>query len=207
MKRFGEVLKGGDLYRRQTVSDITELAQTYKQAPWRKQMQFIGLFALVLVIIALIAGMYLSVSARTTAAGRDIQEMERQINGMDQEIEDLQAKLAYLNSAGEMSRRAREKGFRPLPADQVVYLPVQGYIDRQPAVLASYTRHPLVSAAAIPPQYTESLFDWLARLIAGNRKQAWSLPEFQLIHSFAIQRIAAVQSTAYIVSPEVQVQP
>ena len=195
MKRFGEVLNG------RTVPDITELAQTYKQAPWRKQMQFIGLFVLVLVIIALFAGMYLSISARTTAAGRDIQDLERQISELDQEIEDLQAKLAHLTSAGEMSRRAREKGFKPLPADQVVYLPVQGYIERQPAVLASYTRHPLVSAAAIPPQYTESLFEWLARLIAGNREQTRSLPEFQLIHSFAVQR------TISFLLPEVQVQP
>ena len=195
MKRFGEVLNG------RTVPDITELAQTYKQAPWRKQMQFIGLFVLVLVIIALIAGMYLSISARTTAAGRDIQDLERRISELDQEIEDLQAKLAHLTSAGEMSRRAREKGFKPLPADQVVYLPVQGYIERQPAVLASYTRHPLVSAAAIPPQYTESLFEWLARLIAGNREQPRSLPEFQLIHSFAVQR------TISVLLPEVQVQP
>lgn len=194
MKRFGEVLSG------QTMPDIAGLAQTYQQAPWRKQMQFIGLFALILVIIALIAGMYLSISARTTAAGREIQDLEKQISELEQEIEDLQAKLAFLTSAGEMSRRAREKGFKPLPADQVVYLPVQGYIERQPAVLASYTRQPLASAAAIPPQYTESLFNWLARLIASNREQTWSLPEFQLGLSFAMQ-----QPTTKL--PEVQVQP
>jgi cell division protein FtsL len=189
MERFSKVLNG------QTVSDITELAQTYQQAPWRKQMQFIGLFALVLVIIALIAGMYLSVSARTTAVGRDIQEMERKISALDQEIEDLQAKLAFLTSAGEMSKRARDKGFKSVPDDRVVYLPVQGYIERQPAVLASYTRHPLISAAAIPPQYIESLFEWLARLIAGNHKDVWLLPQVQM-----------VQKTANFLLSEAQVQ-
>ena len=171
MKRFGDVVRGQEEVFQRTASDLTELAQTYTQAPWRKQMQFIGLFALILVIIALIAGMYLIISARTTAAGRNIQKIEQRISDLDQEIEDLQAKLAHLNSAGEMIRRAREKGFKPLKADQVLYLPVPGYVKRQPAVLATSTRHPLASAPAIPPQYTESLFEWLARLVANRQAQ------------------------------------
>jgi cell division protein FtsL len=144
---------------------LENIAQTYAQAPWRKQVQMIGLFSLLLVIMALIAGIYLSVSARTAAAGREIQHMQNQISELNQEIENLQARLAFLNSSAEMAKRAREKGFKPLNEDRVVYLPVNGYIDRQPVVLAPYTHRPLPVAPALPPQFTESLFEWLARQI------------------------------------------
>ncbi len=40
------------------------LTQAYSQAPWRKQLQLIGIFLVVLVFFALVAGIYLSVTAR-----------------------------------------------------------------------------------------------------------------------------------------------
>ena len=146
-------------------------ARAYAQAPWRKQIQLIGLFSLVLVILSLVAGIYLSVSARTTAVGRDIQGMYRDIDILDQEIEDLQGRAAFLNSSAEMAKRARELGFKPLNGDQVVYLQISGYIDRQPAVLAPYTNQPLTSAPGLPPEYTETLFDWFIRQVASETQQ------------------------------------
>jgi hypothetical protein len=50
---------------------VQSLTQAYSQAPWRKQMQIIGLFLLVLVLTALV-GIYLSVTARAAAVGRDL---------------------------------------------------------------------------------------------------------------------------------------
>ncbi|MGB2910232.1 MAG: hypothetical protein WBB55_06595, partial [Anaerolineales bacterium] len=64
-------------------------------------MQFIGLFSLFLVFIALVAGIYLNVSARTAKVGRDIQYMKKQIETLDREIEDKQSQLAYLLSDRE----------------------------------------------------------------------------------------------------------
>lgn len=212
MKRIGDVVS------RYPLPNLSGLAQTYNQAPWRKQMQFIGLFVLVLVIIALIAGIYLNISARTTAAGRDIQTLEQDIRKLDQEIEDLQGKLAHLNSTSDMNRRAQELGFKTAPAKRVVYLPVQGYIERQPAVLAAYTRQPLTGASSIPSQYTESLFEWLARVLATSQFHdsgrglddlyRWVLLELQSIPEITTTASEGVIETPLpVVSPESLVQP
>jgi cell division protein FtsL len=145
------------------VDQLESFAQAYSQAPWRKQLQIIGLFSLILVLAALIAGVYLNVSARAAKIGREIQSMQTDINALNQETEDLQSRLAFLLSSTEMQKRAETLGFQPVTTDQVLYVNVPGYTGRQTAVLAPYTSRELVSAAGIPAEYTESLFDWLAR--------------------------------------------
>lgn len=145
------------------MNHLENLAQTYAQAPWRRQLQFIGLFLLLLVSIALVAGIYLNVSAKTAAVGREIQSMQDQIEDLDREIEDLQSQLATVLSSSEMEARALKMGFAPLAADQTVYLKIPGYAARQPAVLAPNTQRTLVSAPVLPAQYTESLLDWARR--------------------------------------------
>lgn len=142
---------------------IEEFTQTYSQAPWRMQLQIIGVFSLVLVIIALISSIYLNVSARAATVGRDIQDMQNQIVIQDREIEDLQSKLASILAAPNMESRAREMGFEFVDPEEIVYLAIPGYIERQPAVLAPYTERTVVSAPVTPPEHTEPLFDWLKR--------------------------------------------
>jgi cell division protein FtsL len=142
---------------------IEEFTQTYSQAPWRMQLQIIGLFSLVLVIIALIASIYLNVSARAATVGRDIQDMQDQIVAEDREIEDLQSQLASILAAPNMESRAINLGFEFVDPEEVVYLAVPGYMERQPAVLAPYSERTVVSAPITPPEHTEPLFDWLKR--------------------------------------------
>ena len=145
---------------------LEDFAQTYSQAPWRKQLQIIGLFSLALVFIALVAGIYLNVSARAAAVGRDIQSKQEQIEILDLEIEDLQSQLALILSWPAMDERAQAMGFQLVSPDDVLYLPVQGYVERQPAVLAPNTERAIVDAPMLPPEYTESLFEWLGRQVA-----------------------------------------
>lgn len=145
---------------------MDKYSQSYSQAPWRKQLQFIGLFAMVLVLVALIAGIYLNISARAAAVGRNIQDMQRKIDAHDQEIEDLQAQLAFLRSSDEMEKRATAMGFVPLQTDEIVYMKVRGYVEPQPVVLAPYKGRTIASAPVLPASYTESLFVWLRRQIA-----------------------------------------
>ena len=145
------------------MDQLESFAQAYSQAPWRKQLQIIRLFSLILVLSALIAGVYLNVSARAAKIGREIQSMQAEIDGLDQEIEDSQSRLAFLMSSTEMQKRAENLGFQPIATDQVLYVNVPGYLGRQTVTLAPYTNRELVSAAGIPVEYTESLFEWLAR--------------------------------------------
>jgi cell division protein FtsB len=145
------------------MDQIENLAKTYTQAPWRKQMQMVALFALGVVFAAIIAGIYLSISARATAVGRDIQSMQAEITTYNREIEDLQSQLARILSSAQMEARARGLGFEPVTPDEMVYLRVPGYTERQPAILAPSTERSVVSAVAMPPEYTESIFEWLMR--------------------------------------------
>lgn len=139
------------------------LARDYSQAPWRKQLQIIALFLLIVVLIALVAGVYLSISARTTAVGRDIQLMQTNITTYDREIEDMQSQLARILSSSQMETRAENLGFVQVPSDEIVYLAVPGYAERKAVVLAPTSERTVVRAIAMPPEYTESIFNWLVR--------------------------------------------
>ena len=91
---------------------VQKFTQAYDQTPWRRQLQGIGLFLAVLVTIALIAGVYLNVTARATTVGRQIQNYHADIDYLQRDIKDKQAQLGFLTSAVEMERRA---GVRPAP--------------------------------------------------------------------------------------------
>jgi cell division protein FtsL len=144
---------------------MDKFTQTYSQAPWRKQLQFIGLFSLILIFVALIAGIYLSVSARAATVGRNIQVMQRDIEKLDMEIENLQSQLALIESMDEMEKRADELGFKLVQVDEILYLKIDGYVEPQPVVLAPYERAKVTGARALPARFTEDLFTWIKRQV------------------------------------------
>ncbi len=49
----------------------TQIIHAYRQAPWRVQRQWIGAFLLLLIGAAMIAALYLDVTARAAVAGRE----------------------------------------------------------------------------------------------------------------------------------------
>lgn len=152
------------IYQVQQMEQFENLARNYSQAPWRKQLQVIALFLLLVVLTAMIAVVYLNISARATAVGRDIQVMQTDIENLNRENEDLQSQLAKIRSSSQMEARARTLGFIEIPPDQIVYLDVPGYFERKPVLLAPSQERTVVGAVYVPPEYTESLFDWLYRV-------------------------------------------
>ena len=144
---------------------LGNFAQTYSRAPWRKQLQFAGLFSLGLVILALVAGVYLSVSARASTIGRDIQSMQRDIEKINREIEDRQAQLAILLSSDVMEKRAKSIGFEKINSEETIYMAIDGYYGKLPVRLAPYSTRTAPGAPGIPSEYTESIFDWLERQV------------------------------------------
>jgi hypothetical protein len=143
------------------MESVKRLRQAYSQAPWRHQLQVIVSFLLFLVISALVAGVYLSVSAQTVAVGHEIQEMRRIIERVERTNADLESNLARLTSRTVMEARAREMGFRPLEQKEIVYLEVPGYQSRSEAVLAPPPGLVIVDEVILSPAFTESLVDWL----------------------------------------------
>lgn len=137
------------------------LSQAHSQAPWRKQVQLIGLFLLILILVALVAGIYLSVTARASTIGRSIQFMHWSIEVFNRENADLKSLLANITSNEVMEKRAKAMGFSPVDKEKVMYVIVPGYEVKQPATIGN---SPVTSAeipAYLPKEYTQSLFDWL----------------------------------------------
>ena len=140
---------------------VNSLTQAYSQAPWRKQLQWIGLFLLILILAALVAGIYLSVTARAATIGRRIQGIYAEMEDIERNIEDLQTQLADLTSKTVMEQRAAELGFQPAGSDQMIYVAVQEYQRPDQALLGSTPGIELPDEQILAPEYTQSLFDWL----------------------------------------------
>ncbi len=137
------------------------IIQAYRQAPWRVQLQWIGLFLLVLVAGMLIAGVYLFVSGKAAETGARIKNLELEREGLTIRIADLRTQLALLNSSQVMLKRAEELGYRPVRREDLVYLPVEGVPTREFVFLAPPPVSLQRENKLLRPAYTQSLWDLL----------------------------------------------
>lgn len=161
---------------------IQQFTNAYEQAPWRKQMYMIGVILLILVSAAIVAGIYLNVTARAAAVGRQIQEMQVRVYGyhyltsdagesivpleeLEQRIANLNSQLAILTSYQVMQDRVKDLNLEPIDSEHIQYIVVPGYVDRQTSSLAPPPEPMVVNASAIDPQFKESLFEWVAEQI------------------------------------------
>ena len=150
-------------------AQATQLIHAYKQAPWRVQRQYVGAFLLLVIGAAMIASLYLQVTARSAAAGREIQEIRVQITAVQRANADLETQLAGLTSSAEMQRRAGALGFRPVKPGELDYVAVIGFVAPEPAILRAATDVGQFSLP-LPPEYTESLIEWFDDLINSGVK-------------------------------------
>ena len=148
------------------MNNLQKITQAYTQAPWRRQVQLIGLFMLILILAAMIAGIYLSVSARAATIGRSIQGIRYEIDNVERQNEDLRTQLAFITSNSEMQKRAEAQGFRQLQMDdEVLYIVVPGYDEREPVILANPPSPTLIENRQLAPEYTQSLLEWLVERV------------------------------------------
>ena len=145
--------------------NLNRFVHAYKIAPWRIQRQWIGVVLLAVVVFAMIAALYLDVTAQAAIAGREIQDMTLAITASQQASADLETQLAALTSASVMEERAQALGFKPVKAENVEYLVVPGYSAPTPKIRMA-APVPQLSAPNIPPEYTQSLLDWLDTAIS-----------------------------------------
>jgi hypothetical protein len=151
--------------------NVNRLIHAYRVAPWRVQRLWLGNALLAVVVFAMVAALYLNVTSRTAIAGREIQDLTDAIAASRQASSDLQTQLAGLTSAASMESRAREMGFRPVQPDELEYLVVPGYAASE-AVDLSSTADPQLFTLTIPPEYNQSLLDWMdERLVSARRFQ------------------------------------
>lgn len=139
------------------------LIQAYKQAPWRVQVQWIGLFLLGLVLVAAITGVYLNISAQAANAGRKIQGLESDIDDISNEIAALTTDLAKARAENKMLTRADELGFSLLDPWSAIYLEIPGFDPEERLVLAPNRLNTISEAPSIKSSYTQSLWDWFSK--------------------------------------------
>ena len=137
----------------------TQIIHAYRQAPWRVQRQWVGVFLLAVIGAAMVAAIYLDVTARTAVTGREIQELRVEITTVQRENADLETQLADLTSTAAMQKRALELGYRPVQPGELDYVSVPGFAPPEPAILlAAVDTAP--QSNVLPMEYTESLLEW-----------------------------------------------
>lgn len=150
------------------------LIQAYQQAPWRTQVQWIGLFLLTLIPVAVIAGVYLSISAEATAAGIKIQIQDNYKDNLREEIANLESQLAFISSSEQMHKRADVLGFEAIDPNTAQYLVIPGYTGEPAVELAPKASADNSEPQILKPAYTQSLWEWIYQ---GVLTRGWGLGE------------------------------
>lgn len=138
-----------------------KLMQAYKLVPWRRQMQWIIVSLLGIVSVTLIAWLYLSITSKTSIAGREIQEYQSQLAKSEQSIAAMQTNLAEITSSTQMAKRASTLGFKELNPGKFEYMIIPNYGGKPSAKLAPETLPIQAETAVITGDFTESLWDWM----------------------------------------------
>ncbi|MEN8171884.1 MAG: hypothetical protein ABFS03_03300 [Chloroflexota bacterium] len=140
---------------------INRLAQAYRQAPWRKQTQEIGVYLASLVVLLLLASIYVNITGQTAVIGRQIQRNHKAISQLEREIAELESQLAMLESDAVMRQRAEELGFRPAFPSEITHVVASDYSGRSPVALGISTQPSIVSTVILSPAYSQSWVDWI----------------------------------------------
>ena len=143
------------------IVDAAGILGHYQDIPLRFQKQWISSFLVIVVMLSLVAGLYLNVTARTAIAGREIQNLEAEIIINERVNADLQTDIATLLSNNVLEERALADGFIPFELADLEYLVVPGYFPSQGVNMITPVAN--IDVLAASPEYSESLFSWIAR--------------------------------------------
>jgi len=136
------------------------MKHAYSQAPWRVERHWISVSLLIVLGFAMIATLYLMVTSQAAIVGREIQFLREEIITTEHKTADLRSRLARLTSKNEIEKRAYALRFRPIEPEELEYLYVPGYAILNGALLATAPGlQP--SPPSTPPEYTQSLLDWV----------------------------------------------
>lgn len=145
------------------------IIQAYQQAPWRLQIQRLRTFLLLILLAALVAGMYLYISGQAAMAGLYIQDGEYERQRLLREIATLKTQLGNLTSSAVLEERAVVGGYKPVALDKGMYVVVPGYTGRPTVSFAPPAGLDMLSTETLKPEYTQSLWEWLFETASGIR--------------------------------------
>jgi hypothetical protein len=152
---------GLNAYR--AIVDVAGILGHYQDVPLRFQKQWISSFLAIVVMLSLVAGLYLNVTARAAIAGREIQNLEAGIVINERVNADLQTEIATLLSNNTLEGRALAAGFTHFQRTDLEYLVVPGYFPSQGVDMVSPVTN--TDVLAMSPEFSESLLSWVARQV------------------------------------------
>jgi len=135
--------------------------QAFQQAPWRVQIQIIGKFLVGLVVAALVAGIYLNVTAQTASAAIETEGLGYKRDTLQRQIATLRTEIGQITSAREMKKRAEELGFFQAGDENNHYVVINGYSGKQTEITAPPITQIELPESILKPAYTQSLWEWL----------------------------------------------
>lgn len=134
--------------------------QAYKQAPWRRQIQSIGLSLLPVVAIAIFISLYLIISAQAAAAGLHIMNLHYDEEEILRTIANQRTQLAWITSYSQMQQRAEVLGYEDAPESDVYFLTIPGYQGQNAVLIAPPPGFENESASFVNELYNQSLSNW-----------------------------------------------
>ena len=142
------------------------LIQAYSNSPRRQKLQIIGSIFMAIAIVAVMLILYLVMSARVVAMGRQLQQAKDDIDQLVYLSVNYRNEIAYLSRFEVMEARAEELGFRAPYPGEIFYVPVSGYdLHSQTQVESnSDTKSAVINVNLI--EYHESLIDWIDKQLS-----------------------------------------
>ena len=134
--------------------------QAYKQAPWRRQIQSIGLSLLPVVAIAVIIALYLIISGQAAAAGLQIMNLHYEEEEILRTIANQRTQLAWITSYSQMQKRAEKMGYEAAPEINVHYITIVGYQGQNAVLIAPPPGIGNDTALLVNELYNLSLSNW-----------------------------------------------
>ena len=162
---------GLDAYR----AGAVRLASVALESGLRFQRQWVVAFVAAIAMLALLAGLYLNVTASASIAGRQIQNIEADIVTNEQVNADLETHIATLMANTVLEARAQAMGFEPVDRTKLEYMIVPGYFTPGPVSMVSSAAPAEILANS--PEFNETLIDWVSKQI-----EAASLPLSEIKH-------------------------
>lgn len=152
-----------------TMEQYQHIAQAFREAPWRRQLQSAATWLLVLVTLSAVGGLYLASTSHWATTGRQLQALEARRDSLVIENGELRRELSTRQAVGRMAARAVALGYLPATYEQIEYLVVEGYPARNTnAAGAVQPTPPAVTHLPVNRMaYDETLLEWVVRAISG----------------------------------------
>ncbi len=122
-----------------------------------------------LVALLVVGALYLAVNARLARAGREVIRLEASRAELVRQTGEYTGRLADLTTPKRMLERASSLGFHPAHPKDLEYVVIDGYAPPSGFVAPRPVGSPPVARGTLSPAYTETLGEWLQRLLSGLR--------------------------------------